>query len=206
MTAHPSWHVRGDYMETCSCDYLCPCLPSNLEADPTRGYCDAALVFHVEEGSYGNVRLDGLNWSLIMHAPEAMAKGNIRVGLILDQRASPEQAEALTAIATGEAGGPMAAIAALVGEVAGRESRPIEYRRDGMTRSVQIPGLLDEALAGVPGANPDEPLAVENSVHPANRRLALARATRSHVHAFGIDWDQTDGRNNGHFAPFDWRG
>jgi hypothetical protein len=47
---------------------------------------------------------------------------------------------------------------------------------------------------------------IDNTLHPANPRLALAKSTGSHVHAFGLDWDDTSGRNNGHFAPFSWRG
>ncbi len=38
-----------------------------------------------------------------------------------------------------------------------------------------------------------------------NSRLALAKATGSHLHAFGIAWDDASGRNNGHFAAFDWK-
>jgi hypothetical protein len=75
-----------------------------------------------------------------------------------------------------------------------------------MSRSVSIPGVLDQAVEGVARAvNPDEPLYVDNTLHPANSRLALAKAVRSHLHAFGIDWDDDDGRNNGHFAPFSWQ-
>ena len=53
---------------------------------------------------------------------------------------------------------------------------------------------------------PGETLVLDNGAHPANPRLALAHATASHVHAFGFDWDETSGRNNGHFAPFSWQG
>ena len=75
-----------------------------------------------------------------------------------------------------------------------------------MSWSVSIPGALDQAIEGVPGAaNPDEPLYLDNTLHPANPRLALAKATRSHLHAFGLDWDEDSGRNNGHFAPFNWQ-
>jgi len=75
-----------------------------------------------------------------------------------------------------------------------------------MSRSVSIPGLLDQACEGVPSAaDSSQPLYIDNTLHPANARLALARATRSHLHAFGLDWDDTSGKNNGHFAPFNWR-
>ena len=94
----------------------------------------------------------------------------------------------------------------LLGKFLGAESRPIHYQKNGMSRSVSIPGLLDQACEGVPSAaDSSQPLYIDNTLHPANARLALARATRSHLHAFGLDWDDTSGKNNGHFAPFNWR-
>jgi hypothetical protein len=204
--AQPSWQISGDYLETCSCDFVCPCITGNLAAPPTRGYCHFALLFHIERGQFQGLPLDGLSFVVIGHAPEQMDRGNWAVGLITDDRATPQQQQALVAIATGQAGGPMAALAGLIGQFQGVEARPIHYQRNGLQRSVSVPGLLDQALAGVPGANPNEPIVLDNTGHPANTRLALAHAVRSHVHAFGIDWDQTDGRNNGHFAPFAWQG
>ena len=56
------------------------------------------------------------------------------------------------------------------------------------------------------GHEPDQPLYVDNNRHWANPRLALARATRSILHVFGIDWDDRSGRNNGVYATFDWTG
>jgi hypothetical protein len=73
-----------------------------------------------------------------------------------------------------------------------------------MRRSVSIPGVLDIAVEGIAGAKQNEPIYLDNVGHPAAQRLALAKASRSHLHAFGIDWDDTSGRNNGHFAPFAW--
>ena len=74
-----------------------------------------------------------------------------------------------------------------------------------MRRSVSIPGVLDIAVEGVAGAKQDEPIYSRQRRPPgAARRLALVKATRSRMHAFGIDWDDTSGRNNGHFAPFAW--
>ena len=49
-----------------------------------------------------------------------------------------------------------------------------------------------------------EAIYLDNAAHPANARLALAKATRSRFNVFGIQWDDTSGRRNGHFAPFDW--
>ena len=64
--------------------------------------------------------------------------------------------------------------------------------------------MLDIAIEGVAGANPGEPVYFDNVGHPAASRLALAKASHGHMHGFGIAWDDTSGRNNGHFAPFAW--
>ena len=161
-------------------------------------------MFHVERGSYGTIPLDGLSFAVLLHTPGPMIAGNWTVGLVLDERATPEQRDALTAIGSGRGGGPMAAVGPLVGTFAGIETKPIRIDANGMRRSASIPGMLDIAIEGIPGATPTEPIYFDNVAHPAATRLALAKSSRSHMHAFGIDWDDTTGKNNGHFAPFAW--
>jgi len=203
--ANVSWQISGEYFEACSCDSVCPCPTSGLAARPTKGSCDAGLVFHVERGRYGNTTLDGLNFAVLLHTPGPMIQGNWTVGLVLDERASAPQREALTTIASGQGGGPMAALGPLIGTFAGTEAKPIRIETSGMRRSVSIPGMLDLDVEGIPGANQGEPIYFDNVGHPAASRLALAKASRSHMHGFGINWDETSGRNNGHFAPFSWK-
>jgi len=100
----------------------------------------------------------------------------------------------------------MAPLSALIGTFLGTVVQPIHYQGSGLQRSVTIPGRLEQAVAGVSSvANTSEPLYIDNTLHPANPRLALGRATQSHLHAFGLDWDDTSGTNNGHFAPFHWQ-
>ncbi len=205
--AKVSWQLSGDYFETCSCTYVCPCVPTNLAGQPTKGHCYFAFVFHIDRGRYGNAALEGLNFAVLGQSPGVMGNGNWSVGLITDERASSEQQQAITAIASGQAGGPMAALAPLIGKFLGVEAKPIQYQKNGMKRSVSIPGVLDQAVEGVGSpAKAGEPLYIDNTLHPANSRLALARAARSHLHAFGLNWDDTSGQNNGHFAPFNWQG
>jgi hypothetical protein len=205
--AEATWHLSGDYFETCSCDYLCPCIPSNLAAKPTKGHCNFAFVFHAEQGRHGAVVLDGLNFAVVGQTPGVMGEGNWSVGLIIEDRATREQEGAITGIASGQAGGPMAALSPLIGKFLGVERKIIRYEKEGMRRMVAIPGVLEQAVEGMASAgNPQEPLFIDNTLHPANARLALAKATHSHLHAFGLDWDDTTGRNNGHFAPFKWQG
>jgi hypothetical protein len=186
---------------------LCPCITSNLTARPTQGDCKAALALRIDKGEKDGVELDGLSFVVMMQSPGAMAEGNITVGLIVDDAASKQQVEAISAIATGAAGGPMAALAPLVGRIAGVEQRPIRFEADGLNRSLLAGDLVDQACEGLPSVvNPQEAICVDNTAHPANSRLSIAKATRSSFHAFGINWDDTSGTRNGHFAPFAWAG
>lgn len=201
------WHIEGQYMETCNCSFVCPCIGSNLAATPTEGDCKAAITMRIDKGQKDAVKLDGLSFIVLLHSPKAMAEGNITVALIIDERASNEQMEAIGAIASGSAGGPMAALAPLVSRMAGIEKRPIRFEQSGMKYAVTAGELIDQSLEGVPGpARPGEPIYLDNTCHPVNAKLALAKALHSKFHAFGIDWDDSSGTRNGHFAPFSWNG
>jgi hypothetical protein len=199
-----SWRVKGEYFESCSCDFLCPCATS-FAARPTKGSCTFALIHRIDDGKYGDVSLNGLHFAVVGYTPEEMLKGNWSVGVVTDARAKPEQKDAMVAIASGQAGGPMSALAPLISKFVGVESRPIQFKMSGMSRSATVGDLIDQAIEGLPGVKAAEPMYLDNVGHPVNSRLALAKATRSHVHAFGVNWDDDTGKNNGHFAPFDWR-
>lgn len=202
-----NWNINGEYMETCNCTFLCPCITSNLASRPTEGDCKAAITLRIDKGVKDGIKLDGLSFIVMMHSPGAMGDGNITVGLIVDERASDEQVEAISAIATGAAGGPMAALGPLVGRIAGVERRPIQFEIDGLKRSVRAGDLVDQACEGVAsGSVPGQALAVDNTVHPVNSRLSLAKATRSRFNVFGIKWDDSTGTRNAHFTPFAWAG
>jgi hypothetical protein len=201
------WSVSGQYYETCSCDFLCPCLPAGLAAKPTKGSCTFAMAFAIDRGSYGTISLDGLGFIVLGFTPGEMGKGDWSVGVIADQRASAEQRDAITAIASGSAGGPMAALSGLVGKFLGVESAPILIERSGAKWSVKAASFVDMAGEGVKGLNPDsaEPLHLDHTGHPAADRFALARASTSRVQALGLAWEDASGRNNGQYAPFAWR-
>ena len=206
--ATPAWKISGQYYETCSCDFVCPCVPGLMAVRPTQGTCTFAMGFQIDRGSYGKLSLDGLGFVVLGLTPEAMGKGNWSVGLIVDERATAEQRDAISGIASGSAGGPMAALSGLVAKFLGVESAPIRFERDGMKWSVKAAGFLDMAAEGAKGINPDatEPMHLGNTGHPAADRFALAHASKSHVHALGLEWDEASGRNNGQYAPFSWQG
>lgn len=205
--AAESWQVNGQYYETCSCDFVCPCLPTQMTAKPSKGSCTFAMAFQIDRGNYGAVSLDGLGFIILGFTPEAMVKGNWSVGIIADQKASPEQRDAIAAIASGAAGGPMSALGGLVGKVLGVESALISFERSGLKWSVKAGNAVDMAAEGAMGINPEatEPITITNHGHPAADTIALAHASRSHVQALGLTWDDVSGMNNGQYAPFSWR-
>jgi hypothetical protein len=205
--ASPVWKINGQYYETCNCDFICPCLTGQMQVRPTKGSCSFAMAFQIERGQYGSVPLDELGFAVLGMTPEEMGKGNWTVGVIVDDRASAEQRDAIQAIASGAAGGPMAALSGLVGSFAGIESASVRFNRSGKNWSVTIPDRLDMAAEGVMGLDPNatEPICLDNTGHPAASRFALARASRSHVDALGLKWDDISGQNNGQYAPFAWQ-
>jgi hypothetical protein len=202
-----NWRINGEYMETCNCAFLCPCIPSNMAARPTEGNCKFAVAMRIDKGEKDGVKLDGTSFIVLAHSPGVMADGNMTIGLIIDDRASDKQIDAISAIATGSAGGPMAALGPLVARMAGIERRPIQFVVDGLKRSVKAGDLVDQACEGLPSATvPGEAIVIDNTAHPVNSRVSLAKATRSSFHAFGIDWNDNTGTRNGHFSPFSWAG
>src|SRR5438128_5645080 len=164
--ANPAWSVSGEYFETCSCDYVCACILTNMAAKPTKGACHFAMAFQIQRGRFGNVTLDGLGFAVVGMTPGVMAEGNWKVGVVIDERASQEQTDAITGIASGQAGGPVSALGPLVGSFLGVEKKPIRFEKNGMHRKVTIPGVLEQEAEAVASASKQgEPLYREHTAH-----------------------------------------
>lgn len=200
------WNIEGHYVETCNCDFLCPCITSNATAKPTEGECKAALAFQIENGQKDGLKLSGLSFVVLLYSPGPMAEGNLKVGLIIDEHADDNQTEAIKQITSGSEGGPMEFFEPLVTEFAGIEKRPIKFEGEGLNFSVSAGELVNQSIEGLPGADEEagDPIYLENVPHPANTKLALAKATNSEFHAFGINWEDSTGTRNGHFQRFAW--
>lgn len=204
-----SWHLKGEYLESCNCAFLCPCLlgPRNERggpmAEPTEGHCDVPLVFRVEEGAYGAVDLGGTLAALALYTPGPMGDGGWTSALYLDAAAEPAQREALEEIFTGRAGGNLAGIGAATAEWLPTRTAAITFEADGLRRSASIPDLLDIEIEGVAGAD-GGPSWIDNVKHFVSRRLAAAKTLRCIYTGHGEPWDNA-GRN-AHYARFDWTG
>ena len=202
-----TWKISGQYMESCNCDYLCPCIYTNPQGRATHDHCTALLVFRIDEGQADGVDLAGGKFALVFKTGPVMADGNWVYGAVVD--GSDAQAAALERIAGGQAGGtPGMICGALVSDHRGVQRAKIAITEAGNKRSVDIPGVLKFDIEGVtPRNRPDgEPMAIDNTAHPANRRLALAQASEMTLGAFGLSESLLGQGNNGHFAPFSWAG
>jgi hypothetical protein len=148
-----SFSVEGDYFETCQCDVSCPCIwlkPADKEE------CDVILAWHVSKGEKDGVDLSGMNAVLAVHSPKQMTDGGWKVALYLDDRATPEQSEALGAVFSGGAGGHLAALAPLIGEVAGVAPAAITFDRSNGSLHAEVAGVLTmsaEEIKGLDGVS-----------------------------------------------------
>ena len=205
-----SWSIRGEYLENCNCEVLCPCLlgPRNERgapiARPTEGHCDVPVVFQIQSGMYGTVRLDNTHAAMSIFTPGPMGDGNWSVGLYLDERANLDQRAALERIFSGQAGGPLARLSVLTGTRLPTRVVPIEFGKEGRRRWASIPGILDVEIEGIEGRDGKTETWLDNVRHFVSGRLAAAKATRSSFRDHGFAWNNT-GRN-GHYASFEWTG
>lgn len=203
----PTWSISGEYLEACSCDYLCPCVTSNAIGSASQEFCRFAMTYRIDAGQFGGLDLAGVTFAVVAESKAVMAAGDWIVGVIVDERATPAQADAIAQIASGQVGGPLAGLAPLIADFRGLERHPISFDLAGHRRSVTIPGVLEQVVEGVPSVSTSgECLAIDNTFHPANKRLTLATAVKNLIACFGISWDDSSNQRNGHFAPFAWHG
>lgn len=196
-----SWKISGSYFETCSCNVVCPCTAS-LALGATLDRCKVTLVFNIHSGNVEGTDVGGLTVAAIADTPKVMTDGNWRLGVFIDAAASEEQAERLGGVFSGALGGPMGALAPLVSENLGVQRVPIEVREDGLRHSVRIGDAVDfEVEDVVPfGVETGQPVRLVGIFHPAASELTVARATRSKINGFGIEYEGKSGFSTSQFS------
>ena len=197
-----SWSIKGAYVETCSCELMCPCNMS-LDHGATYDYCRVTLVFDIREGEIEGTNVSRLRVAAIADSPKVMTEGNWRLGVFVDERATDEQMEKLVGVFGGQLGGPMAGLAPLVGEMLGVERAPIEVVHDGLKHSVRVGDAIDFEIEDIVpfGVTTGEPVRFQGMGHPVASNLTMAEATRSRINAFGIEYEGKTGLST---AEFSW--
>ena len=109
-----AYRLEGDLLEVCNCDVLCPCW---IGEDPDRGHCDSALAYRINSGAVGGARRRWGHHGLGGEDPGQRLRRAAGGGSSTStRRASEAQAEVLVEAMTGRLGGPLADLAALVGD------------------------------------------------------------------------------------------
>jgi len=146
MATVPPWKIEAEYIEACNCDFGCPC---NFNGIPTGGRCEALVGYHIRNGSYGSVRLDGLDVVYAASWPRAIHEGSGTMRVYIDERASAEQRAALTEITYGRAGGTgcFAIFSTTMRYTLDPQFVPVQIRIDGKRSSFAVPGVLEVQLA-----------------------------------------------------------
>ena len=205
-----NWSIRGEYMESCNCEVLCPCLlgPRNENgsalANPTEGHCDVPMIFRIHEGYYGKVRLDGTMVGLFIYTPGPMGLGGWSFGLYLDENVTQEQRDASEKIFSGESGGAVGRFfAPLIKDRLPNRIVQMELSRDGSKGQARIPGILEVEYEGIEGWDGSASW-VENLRHFVSRRLYTCRSTRSVFTDHDFNWDNAG--QNAYYANFEWSG
>ena len=196
-----SWSLSGSYVETCSCELMCPC---NLSFDhgATYDFCRVTLVFVIREGEVEGTDIGGLNVAVIADTPKVMTDGNWRLGVFIDEQATDEQMEKLVQVFSGQLGGPMAALTPLVGEMLGVERARIEVADDGLRHSVRVGDVIDFEIEDIVpfGIETGEPIRFAGMFHPVAPDLTMAEAKRSRINAFGIEYEGKTGLSTSSFS------
>jgi len=195
------WNLKGSYVETCSCELMCPCNLS-LDHGATYDFCRVSLVFNIKEGHVDGTPIAGRRVVMIADTPKVMTEGNWRLGVFIDDGALDEQAEKLGQVFGGQLGGPMAALAPLVGEMLGIERAPIEVRHDGLRHSVRIGDAIDFEIEDIVpfGVETGEPVRFNGMFHPVGSDLTMAEAKRSQINGFGIEYEGKTGLSKSEFS------
>jgi hypothetical protein len=196
-----AWQMSGTYFEHCPCGMVCPCTTSGMTLPADQERCTLVLAFNIDRGEVDGTEVSGRVVVLVVDAPRLMSEGGWKVGMYVDADATDPQFEALSSVFTGQRGGLWAAVAPLVGEVVGAERAPISYADDGRHHRLTVGQVIDMEIEDwiVPGA--EEVATLTGLTFPVPV-ITVARATRSHVDAFGVSMDSPG--TNGHSAPFSW--
>ncbi len=137
--ASTPWKLKGTVLIACNCDWGCPC---NFNAPPTTGSCEGGWSWHVEQGAYGDVALDGLNFSIFVKWPGAIHHGNGEAVIFLDERADDRQRDAIATLVKGGVGGPWGILGWTWPTVHGPKPVPYDVVLDGVHSRLKIGDAL----------------------------------------------------------------
>jgi hypothetical protein len=181
-----SWQMSGTYVASCSCNLICPCPMDGPPTSPD-GQCRGVGVFHIAEGNLDDTDLAGVNLGLVNLFPSNLTAGNWKLGIVVDENASDEQAAALEQIVSGKDGGPFADFAALTDEWLGMERGSVTFSDgDRPSASIGESRWTFEPLEGPEGSGAQT--TVKNAAFGFAPEFRVGRAP-GRISALGIDFE-----------------
>jgi hypothetical protein len=202
-----SWSMRGEIYGGCNCDFGCPC---NFNVAPTDGYCDGVYVFSLHDGRYGDVPLDGLHFLWGAHSPGPLHAGNVTAVLVIDERATPEQRQALETLwRSGESGLPFDILNSVTATWLDTVYAPFEVELAGINTAAKIGANgeiydLAQSRQRNPVTGEEEELYLDKPTGFTSKRSELGMAPVSRFSCDGLSWD-TSGKY-AEWAEFEYSG
>src|SRR5215216_2744543 len=184
------WEIRAREFVNCNCCYGCPC---QFNALPTHGDCKALAAFDIIDGHHGNTRLDGPKAVGVLAWPGPIHEGKGEAQIVIDERATEAQRDALLRILSGQDTEPGATVWQVFSTTLERVHEPI-FRRiefqvdvDGRTARVLVPGLIE--ARGEPILNP-----VTRAEHRV--RIDIPKGFEYSLAEIGRGWSNVSGAIN----------
>ena len=201
MSETTSYHLKGVLLGTCSCDWGCPC---NFEAPPTKGFCEGGYLWHVEQGHYGGVQLDGLSFGMYGRSPAAVHLGNLTELFLVDDRADTRQREAIEALMRTIP--PFSVFYSLTSTFLGFRYVPINVQLDGVRSRVTISGTLEAALTPItnPVTGEEEPATLLKPKGFTSQQQELCTTSVLRLSTERLSYDHSG--KYGEFSPFEYKG
>ena len=193
-----AFRIKGDYIATCECQLICPCA---FDGPPTgkNGQCHGGSVFHIAEGNLDGTDLSGVNVGWLYNSPGQFTAGNLRMGCVVDEKATDDQAQAVEKIFRGQAGGVFEQLAPLISEWLGTERAPVSFE-GGPNPSAKIGrnSLGVETITGPDG----NPTVIKNAAMAWRAEGYMVGKGSGKVDALGISYDAVYGEH----AEFEFTG
>jgi hypothetical protein len=189
------WNMKGILLGACNCNWGCPC---SFNAPPTHGKCEGGYLWHVEEGTFGGLPLAGLNVAWFAHSPGPLHECKATSQRILDEKATPEQRDALLKLTGGKVGGPWAIFAAVTAKWLDPLFAPFEVKVAELDSRARVGNYMEMALAPIlnPVTNEVEQLYLDKPTGFTSTRASIGRSLTFRVDA-GLTY-----QHDGQYAEF----
>src|SRR6516225_5665233 len=184
----PAWSLEGKMISADSCGPDCHCI---IGGAPDNGLCKFFAVVQVENGRYGDVKLDGVKYGIAGEFALKIIGEPIKhsfVAYYIDSGASPEQREALRKLFTGPSFAAMGQAAELK-EVAIKFENLESFGQVGKTVNGTVGEIAKVEVTPIGGGtDPNKPLAVDNEAEPGLKWTALGKTSNSFYRSAGKDY------------------